>query len=131
MFIQHDTRIANFYSSNIPIADRIKDKKRSYYPFTYIITPISNSHIRRKYEKNSNFEMIFGNLIKQCHCIKDNRIKPIISELNRTKSMIGFLIGQYWEDSLYEKLDAKGRYEHIIITIKSFLKAQSLKNQLL
>jgi len=101
--------------------------KKSYYPFTYMFNNyFKQSEVEESSEKNSNFEKIFGNLIKQCHCIKDNRIKPIISELNRTKSMIGFLIGQYWEDSLYEKLDAKGRYEHIIITIKEFFKAQSL-----
>jgi tetratricopeptide (TPR) repeat protein len=50
----------------------------------------------------------------------------MIKELIRTKSIIGALVGVYWKDSLYEQLDAKGKYENTLFAINDFFKANSL-----
>jgi len=48
------------------------------------------------------------------------------SELIRTKSIIGAQLGLFWPESLWEQLDAKGKYENTLSAIKNFFLAQSL-----
>ena len=50
----------------------------------------------------------------------------ILNELIRTKSVIGAQLGLFWKDSLWEQLDAKGKYDNTISAIKTFFLAQSL-----
>ncbi|MCD4732698.1 tetratricopeptide repeat protein [bacterium] len=50
----------------------------------------------------------------------------LIAELERTKSLLGALIGIYWNDSLYELLNPSGRFENTITAITSFFIGQSL-----
>ncbi len=68
-----------------------------------------------------NFEIKIKNLIKE------TRDKEIKIELERTKSIIGALINLYWNNSIYEKLDAKGKYENTLYAIKNLIKAESLR----
>ena len=51
---------------------------------------------------------------------------PIFKELIRTKSILGAQIGLFWYESLWEQLDAKGKYENTLYAIKNFFLAQSL-----
>ncbi len=50
----------------------------------------------------------------------------LANELDRTRSFLGALVGLYWPDSLYEQLDAKGRYENTFIAIASLLQVESM-----
>ncbi|MFW5799809.1 MAG: tetratricopeptide repeat protein, partial [Spirochaetota bacterium] len=56
----------------------------------------------------------------------EENIKKIINELKRRKSLLGALLGIHWKDSLYEKLNARGRFENTLFAIKEFFKAESL-----
>jgi predicted ATPase/class 3 adenylate cyclase len=51
---------------------------------------------------------------------------PILHELIRTKSVIGAQLGLFWKDSLWEQLDAKGKYDNTVSAIKNFFLAHSL-----
>lgn len=52
-------------------------------------------------------------------------------ELQRTHSFLGILLNLDLEDSLYEQLDAKGRYENTLIALSVFLRCESLQKPLL
>ncbi len=53
------------------------------------------------------------------------------AELLRTNSVLGALLNLTWEDSLYEHLDAKGRYENTFIALSVLLRCESLRNPLI
>jgi predicted ATPase len=52
----------------------------------------------------------------------------LADEIDRTRSFIGALLGLYWSDSLYEQLDAEGRYQNTLISLTSILQAESIQS---
>jgi len=48
-------------------------------------------------------------------------------ELDRTRSVLGALFDVYWDGSLYEQLDAQGRYNNTFLALIALLKAESLR----
>ncbi len=48
-------------------------------------------------------------------------------ELSRTRSCLGALLELRWEDSLYEQLDAEGRYNNTMLALIVLFKAESLR----
>jgi class 3 adenylate cyclase/tetratricopeptide (TPR) repeat protein len=48
-------------------------------------------------------------------------------ELDRTRSILGALLDVYWDGSLYEQLDAEGRYNNTFLALIALLKAESLR----
>ena len=61
------------------------------------------------------------------HLIASTDDETLVWELDRTRSFLGAMVNLYWPDSLYEQLDAKGRYENSFIGLISLLKAESLQ----
>ena len=51
--------------------------------------------------------------------------QQLADELDRTRSFLGALVGLHWPDSLYEQLDAPGRYKNTFIALTSLLQAES------
>jgi predicted ATPase len=51
--------------------------------------------------------------------------------LNRTRSFLGELVDLHWPDSLYEKLDAQGRYDNTFIALSTLLRGESLKRPII
>ncbi|HLO32730.1 MAG TPA: tetratricopeptide repeat protein, partial [Anaerolineales bacterium] len=51
----------------------------------------------------------------------------LVRELDRTRSFLGALLDLHWSQSLYEQLDAEGRYNNTILALISLLKAESLR----
>lgn len=51
-------------------------------------------------------------------------------ELNRTRSILGALVDLAWNDSLYEQLDAEGRYNNTLLALIALVKAESLRQPL-
>jgi class 3 adenylate cyclase/tetratricopeptide (TPR) repeat protein len=51
----------------------------------------------------------------------------LANELDRTRSFLGALVGLHWPDSLYEQLDAPGRYKNTFIALTTLLQAESLQ----
>lgn len=54
----------------------------------------------------------------------------LAAELARTKSVLGALLDLYWEGSLYEQLDAQGRFDNTLLALKALIKAESLRRPL-
>ena len=70
-----------------------------------------------KFEK---FQQIYRELVSTC---PDEEIRD---ELNRTKSMIGALLGIFWEGSLYETLNPRERYNNVFQAMKNLILAKTL-----
>ncbi len=86
---------------------------------------------RNTKEKEENFEDTFDEFLELLEDIDDDRIDETIEELERTICFIKALVGIYQEGSLYDELDAKGRFENTIIAIKEFFKSLSLINPII
>ncbi len=75
-------------------------------------------------EAVESFRFRYNKLIRDITGINDE----ISDELKRTESIIAGYIGIGFEQSLYEKLDARQRYENFIYALKNLIKAESLIN---
>ncbi len=54
------------------------------------------------------------------------QVQEVVAELTRTKSFLAALLGIEMKGSVYEQLDAKGRFDNTVYAVKEFFKAQSL-----
>ncbi|MCD4818106.1 MAG: tetratricopeptide repeat protein [Candidatus Cloacimonetes bacterium] len=96
--------------------------RKSFNPFTHFLKHyFEQSEENTKQINKSNFESKLENIIKQT---KDKDIK---SGLIRTRSILGVMINLTWKNSLFEQLNAKGRYENTLYAIKNLIKAESLQ----
>ncbi len=108
-------------------ADQILQKP--FNPFIYLFRNFFKQSPDRNYETNKLiFEERFDELIYQCNLIKDKYegLNDIIKDLTRTKTVIAARLGLYYSDSLWNQLDAKGRYQNTISSFINILKAESL-----
>jgi predicted ATPase len=53
--------------------------------------------------------------------------QDVARELDRTRSLLAALVDVYWPDSLFEQLDAEGRYNNTFLALIALLKAESLR----
>jgi len=75
-------------------------------------------------DTNSDRRAIFDEKIEfLVRSINDGLLRK---EIYRTKSFLGALVGLKWENSLFEQLDAKGKYINTLFAISNFIKAESL-----
>ncbi|MCD4817725.1 MAG: tetratricopeptide repeat protein [Candidatus Cloacimonetes bacterium] len=97
--------------------------KKSFNPVIYMLQSYFN-------QSDDNSEKINKrNFIIRYNSIIENTVDEEFStELERSKSIIGALIDLFWENSLYEELDAKSKYENTLYAIKNIFKAIA-KNQ--
>ena len=51
----------------------------------------------------------------------------LAQELRRTRSILGALLNLRWDDSLYEQLDAEGRYNNTFLALIALLRSESLR----
>ncbi|HEX5807380.1 MAG TPA: adenylate/guanylate cyclase domain-containing protein, partial [Anaerolineales bacterium] len=51
----------------------------------------------------------------------------LAQEIDRTRSVLGALLDLHWANSLYEQLDAEGRYNNTFLALIALLKAESLR----
>jgi len=111
---------------------------KSFNPVIYFLKNYFNQSEENSIEDNKvNFEKKYNSLVTNLS-IPENQIlnssklslkhfkKEILSELKRTISILGALLNLHWDNSLYEQLDAKGRYENTLDAIKNFFKAEAL-----
>jgi predicted ATPase/class 3 adenylate cyclase len=62
--------------------------------------------------------------------IADTTDQQLADELDRTRSLLGALIGLEWPDSLHAQLDAQGRYETTVVALATLLQAESRRRPL-
>ena len=73
-------------------------------------------------EKRARFETRFNRLFQK------TRLPALKRELKRTRSILGALVGVFWEGSLYSQLDAQARYENTLDAVKTLFKAESSRS---
>jgi len=81
----------------------------------------SQGEARNKRSFNRTLDELIATTVEQ----------QLADELDRTRSLLGALIGLEWPDSLYEQLDAQGRYETTIVALASLLQAESRRRPLI
>jgi len=77
-------------------------------------------------------EVNLGNFNDQLRDLVRATPEPgLVKELERTSSVLAALLGLNQPGSLYEQLDAKGRYENTFIALSALMRAESLQKPLL
>ncbi len=101
--------------------------KKSLNPFVYFLKNYFNqTTAHTNTEQKENFELIFNLLVTRLNMVNDKRKDTLIKELKRTKSFIAALLDIHYEDSLYEKLEPKNRYENILYGLNNLFRVLSL-----
>ena len=79
------------------------------------------SHSQSVEERKQSFEARLDDLLAS---LPD---PTLAMELDRTRSILGALLDLRWANSLYEQLDAEGRYNNTFLALITLLKAESLR----
>jgi predicted ATPase/class 3 adenylate cyclase len=96
--------------------------RQSLNPFRYWLKRYFNiSEATDEVENKQAFDEKLDSIIAS---IPD---EDLSQSLNRTRSFLGELVGLHWPDSLYEKLDAQGRYDNTVIALSTLLRGESLR----
>lgn len=107
-------------------ADQILRKGMN--PFIYFLSYYFEQSSENTSEQNKdNFEKEFQLLVNDIQKLQRPEAAELTQELYRTKTVLaGLLDISYHEDSLWEQLDAKGRFQNIKIALVSLFIAESL-----
>ncbi|RLC45712.1 MAG: hypothetical protein DRH57_07475, partial [Candidatus Cloacimonadota bacterium] len=109
--------------------------RRSLNPFEYALNnyfsqSVHSSEKINKKNFDKKFQWLVNNLIKLEKVSKDSHkiqlYQDLREELIRTYSILGSVVKLYWKGSLYEQLDAKGRFNSTLFALKNFIKILSL-----
>jgi tetratricopeptide (TPR) repeat protein/class 3 adenylate cyclase len=108
--------------------------RKPFNPFiTFFMRYFEQSSESSEAKNRARFEEEYDALLdyccrEKCRVLSDvpGRLEEHVNELIRTKSIIGALLGLSWPDSLWEHLDAKGKYNNTLYTIKNFFLVHSL-----
>ncbi len=73
-----------------------------------------------------HFEQWFGDLVEHLQQSKHSEAPAVLRELLRTKPILAALVGLKTEDSIWQSLDAPGRYQNTIAAISTLFIAESL-----
>jgi predicted ATPase/class 3 adenylate cyclase len=101
--------------------------KKPFNPFIYFlrnyfeVSPDGSSDMNLE-----NFHVQFNKLGKELQKIDTKDANNALKELNRTKSVLAALIGINLEGSIWNLLDAKGRYQNTLAAIINLVLAESL-----
>ena len=92
--------------------------RKSFNPFIFFLRNYFNQSVEDSMDDNlERFESRFQELYENLTQKEDALIEEHIKELLRTKSILAALIGIMYFDSLWEQLDARGRYQNTILAI--------------
>ena len=99
-------------------------------PFNPLVSGLNNyfnlNPARNLTDVRIKYEQQYDSLLNWLRTSDHPDSEDLYEELSRTRSVIGALFNLHWPDSLYEKLDAQGRYENTRFGLKALLKAISL-----
>ena len=119
--------VVSYFSSNHSIeiihcqCDQIL--KKPFNPFIYYLKNFFHQiNEESKTYNQQNFEYVFDNISKQLADIQETEL---LQEFNRLKPIYLAILGIFKENSLWEMLDAKGRYENTKFAIHVLLKSLS------
>lgn len=96
--------------------------RKSFNPFIFFLRNYFNQSTEQSSDYNlDRFESKFKELVQRLDTSPGSSNEHLRAELIRTKSILAALIGIVYFDSLWEQLDAKGRYENTIASIINLL----------
>ncbi len=101
--------------------------RKPFNPFIYFLknyfeqypesTPLANlQHFEERYQQ----------LLEELDAVNNVEVKSVRRELVRTKTILAALVGLEYQDSIWDMLDAKGRYQNTLSSIINLLIAESL-----
>ncbi len=91
--------------------------RKPYNPFVYYLKNYFQQNTAQSAEANlKTFENLFQQIVRKALSQRNQQI----NELIRTESFLASLIGVQQKNSLWEKLDAKGRYDNTLIALVAF-----------
>lgn len=107
--------------------------RQAFNPFIYWLKRYFNQSPEATDEENkrrfaARFDRLLDRLYTRNLADADNcRSTQLQSELIRTRSLLGAMIGLHWPDSLYERLDAKLRYQNSMFAVRNLLLTESCR----
>ncbi len=106
-------------------SDQILSKP--FNPFIYFLKNYFEQSSDATYQSNlDNFEKQFSSLLNDLMDLREDEADSIRRELVRTKPVLAALTGLKTSNSLWESLDAKGRYLNILSALSSLFLAEAL-----
>ena len=101
--------------------------RKSFNPFVYFL----NDYFEQAQEGETSinlarFESIYQQLLQQLQQDEQPDAQQAARELQRTESVLKALIGLPTDGSLWDRLDARGRYQNTIAAIGNIFAAESL-----
>jgi len=106
--------------------------KKPFNPFISHLKAFFHQSPEKTYEQNKQqFEILFEQLIEESLNVGNLESAQIVKELSRTKSILAAQIGISYSDSLWERLDAKGRFQNTLTAFQNFLIAGALSKPLI
>ncbi|MEM1119760.1 MAG: tetratricopeptide repeat protein [Bacteroidota bacterium] len=101
--------------------------RKSFNPFVFFLKNyFEQSPENSKIDNRTAFERRFQWLLNDISRIKHEEANEVYLEISRTRSILAAQIGIRYPDSLWEQLDAKGRYQNILAAIITIFKAEAL-----
>ena len=98
--------------------------RRAFYPFSHLLRGyFDQAPEAAPAENQARFEQSLDSLCAEL--TEREGTAGLREELVRARSILGALVGLHWPDSVYEMLDAKGRYQNTLLAIRTFLLAES------
>ncbi|MFZ1496664.1 MAG: tetratricopeptide repeat protein, partial [Saprospiraceae bacterium] len=103
--------------------------RKPFNPFTTFLRQYFEQTSEQQAADNlKSFEIIFQQFIVDCQHSQHPEARSIIQELRRTRSVLAALVGLQTDNSLWEQLDAKGRFENALSAMRNFIMAAALQN---
>ena len=108
--------------------------RQAFNPFTYFFKRYFDQSPEASSDENkARFTSRLDHMIARLRSLDPDKDEvtgkqaphALADELDRTRSVLGALLGLYWPDSLYESLDGNLRYQNTLMAIKSLLLAES------
>ncbi len=101
--------------------------KKPFNPFIYFLKNYFEQYPESTSLANmQHFEERYQQLLEELDGVNQVEAKSVRRELVRTKSVLAALIGLNFKDSIWDLLDAKGRYQNTLSSIINLLIAESL-----
>ncbi|MFK7809130.1 MAG: tetratricopeptide repeat protein, partial [Saprospiraceae bacterium] len=101
--------------------------RKPFNPFISQVKEFFDQHSNNTAEQNrANFEQNFNWLSEELKRTTKEREQTIRRELLRTKSILSAQLGIFYPNSLWSKLDARGRYENAMLAFINYITAASV-----
>ncbi len=102
--------------------------RKPFNPFVYWMRNYFDQSLEGYSPGNLNsFESRFEDLLGALRQASNPQKQEVERELERTKSVLAALIGLYYPESLWEQLDARGRYQNSIQAVVNLFLAEALR----